>query len=75
MNGVAGTMRRLAAAARGRHASPGSVVVASHEPARPGVVALPPDWSLPLPSYESLDLRFPLPTDVLELRRDASGPT
>jgi glycosyltransferase involved in cell wall biosynthesis len=26
---------------------------------------MPPDWSLPLPSYESLDLRFPLPTDVL----------
>ena len=26
---------------------------------------LPPDWSLPLPTYESLDLRFPLPTDVL----------
>jgi glycosyltransferase involved in cell wall biosynthesis len=28
-------------------------------------VTLPPDWSLPLPSYEAIDLRFPLPTDVL----------
>ena len=65
VNGVAGTMRRLAAAAAAGSFA-GSVVVASHEPARPGVVTLPPDWSLPLPSYESLDLRFPLPTDVLD---------
>ena len=28
-------------------------------------MTLPPDWSLPLPAYESIDLRFPLPTDVL----------
>ena len=66
VNGVAGTMRRLAAAAAdGRFA--GSVVVASHAPEQPGVVTLPPDWSLPLPSYEAIDLRFPLPTDVLAL--------
>lgn len=66
VNGVAGTMRRLAAAAAdGTYA--GAVVVASREPAGPGTVALPPDWSLPLPTYESLDLRFPLPTDVLAL--------
>ena len=64
VNGVAGTMRRLAAAAaEGSFA--GAVVVASHEPEQPGVVTLPPDWSLPLPSYEAIDLRFPLPTDVL----------
>jgi len=62
INGVAGTMRRLAAAA-GTY--PGVVVVASHDGDTPGTIALPPDWSLPLPSYESLDLRFPLPTDVL----------
>jgi glycosyltransferase involved in cell wall biosynthesis len=63
-NGVAGTMRRIAdAAADGRFA--GAVVVAAHDADAPGVVALPPDWSLPLPTYESLDLRFPLPTDVL----------
>jgi glycosyltransferase involved in cell wall biosynthesis/predicted metal-dependent phosphoesterase TrpH len=64
-NGVAGTMRRLAEAAAGG-CFPGAVVVASHDPPAPGVVALPPDWSLPLPTYESLDLRFPLPTDVLD---------
>ena len=58
-------MRRLAAAAA-EGSYPGTVVVASHEEAAPGTIALPPDWSLPLPSYESLDLRFPLPTDVLE---------
>jgi glycosyltransferase involved in cell wall biosynthesis len=63
-NGVAGTMRRLAAAAAdGRFR--GAVVVASHDRPSPGMVSLPPDWSLPLPTYESLDLRFPLPTDVL----------
>jgi glycosyltransferase involved in cell wall biosynthesis/predicted metal-dependent phosphoesterase TrpH len=64
VNGVAGTMRRLAAAAADG-AYPGLVVVAAEESEAPGTVALPPDWSLPLPSYESLDLRFPLPTDVL----------
>ncbi|HEY2072122.1 MAG TPA: glycosyltransferase family 1 protein, partial [Gaiellaceae bacterium] len=64
VNGVAGTMRRLAAAAaEGTYA--GTVVIAAHDCEVPGTVALPPDWSLPLPSYESLDLRFPLPTDVL----------
>jgi glycosyltransferase involved in cell wall biosynthesis len=66
VNGVAGTMRRLALAAdAGTY--PGDVVIAAHDDAPPGTIALPPDWSLPLPSYESLDLRFPLPTDVLRL--------
>jgi glycosyltransferase involved in cell wall biosynthesis/predicted metal-dependent phosphoesterase TrpH len=65
VNGVAGTMRRLAAAAA-EGTYPGVVVVASHDGSAPGTIALPPDWSLPLPSYESLDLRFPLPTDVLD---------
>jgi len=64
VNGVAGTMRRLAAAAA-EGTYPGTVVIAAHGSDVPGTVALPPDWSLPLPSYESLDLRFPLPTDVL----------
>jgi glycosyltransferase involved in cell wall biosynthesis/predicted metal-dependent phosphoesterase TrpH len=64
VNGVAGTMRRLAAAAA-EGTYPGTVVIAAHDGDAPGTVALPPDWSLPLPSYESLDLRFPLPTDVL----------
>ncbi len=64
VNGVAGTMRHVAAAvADGRYA--GAVVVAADEPLAPGTIALPPDWSLPLPSYEAIDLRFPLPTEVL----------
>jgi len=66
VNGVAGTMRRVAAAAADG-SFPGAVVVAAHESPQPGVLALPPDWSLPLPSYDSIDLRFPVPTDVLEL--------
>ena len=57
VNGVAGTMRRLAAAAA-EGTYPGTVVIAAHGSDVPGTVALPPDWSLPLPSYESLDLRF-----------------
>lgn len=65
VNGVAGTMRHVAAAAAaGTYA--GAVVVAADEPPAPGTIALPPDWSLPLPSYEAIDLRFPLPTEVLE---------
>jgi glycosyltransferase involved in cell wall biosynthesis len=65
VNGVAGTMRRLAAAAA-EGSYRGSVVVAADEPPAAGTIALPPDWSLPLPTYEAIDLRFPLPTDVLE---------
>jgi glycosyltransferase involved in cell wall biosynthesis len=64
VNGVAGTMRRLALAARDGVFN-GRVVVASNEAARPGTIAVAPDWSLALPTYESLHLRFPLPTDVL----------
>jgi glycosyltransferase involved in cell wall biosynthesis/predicted metal-dependent phosphoesterase TrpH len=72
VNGVAGTMRRVAAAAaEGSYA--GAVVVAAAEPPAAGTVALPPDWSLPLPSYEAIDLRFPLPMDALE-RIDAERP-
>jgi phosphatidylinositol alpha 1,6-mannosyltransferase len=65
-NGVAGTMRRLAAAARSGSFD-GLVVAAGGRDDADGVVALPPDWSIPLPTYESLELRFPLPTQVLEL--------
>jgi glycosyltransferase involved in cell wall biosynthesis len=72
VNGVAGTMRRVAAAAAdGTYA--GSVVVAADAAPTSGTIALPPDWSLPLPSYEAIDLRFPLPTDVLE-RVEAERP-
>jgi phosphatidylinositol alpha 1,6-mannosyltransferase len=37
------------------------------------VVSLPPDWTIPLPTYDTLDLRFPLPTDVLD-RIEAEQP-
>jgi glycosyltransferase involved in cell wall biosynthesis len=64
VNGVAGTMRRLAAAsAAGRFG--GTVVVAGdHAPA--GALALRADWIASLPGYESLALAFPMPTDVLD---------
>jgi glycosyltransferase involved in cell wall biosynthesis len=64
-NGVAGTMRRLAAqGARG--ALPIRVATARAEAAdEPGLIAFTPDWTLPLPTYEELELRFPLVTDVL----------
>src|SRR5262249_30805478 len=51
----------------------GSVVVAADESPAEGTIALRPDWSLPLPSYEAIDLRFPLPTEVLE-RVEAERP-
>ena len=66
-NGVAGTMRRLAA----RRRTPASCRCRSSTAApagrrtRPGPSRSPPDWSLPLPGYEALDMRFPLVTDVL----------
>lgn len=64
-NGVAGTMRRLAAeGARG--SLPVHVATARADGIdAPGVIAFPPDWTFPLPTYEALDLRFPLVTDVL----------
>ena len=73
-NGVAGTMRRLAAAgARGRLsvtvAAAGSDLVDD----APGITALPTDWSMPLPAYEQIELRFPLVTDVLA-RLEADAP-
>src|SRR5262249_41954763 len=69
-NGVAGTMRRLAAAA-----APDITVVASGDPPgeRPGLIALDAEWSLPLPTSEHLDLRFPSLLDVLR-RVEATRP-
>jgi glycosyltransferase involved in cell wall biosynthesis/predicted metal-dependent phosphoesterase TrpH len=58
VNGVANTMRRLAA----EGAIDGSVlVVASRADScdEPGLVAFEPEWSVPLPSYESIELRVP----------------
>jgi len=65
VNGVAGTMRRLAAAAAGG-VLPLSVVASSGR-GRPGVLRLEPEWTLPLPGYESIELGFPSPTGVLAL--------
>jgi hypothetical protein len=73
-NGVAGTMRRLAAEGE-RGALPVRVATAGAEHSTsPSVIAFPPDWTLPLPTYERLELRFPLITDVLE-RIEAERPT
>jgi glycosyltransferase involved in cell wall biosynthesis/predicted metal-dependent phosphoesterase TrpH len=66
-NGVAGTMRRLAAESR-RGRLPLRVATARAEAAeQAGLIALPDDWRLRLPAYEQLELRFPLLTDVVEL--------
>jgi glycosyltransferase involved in cell wall biosynthesis len=64
-NGVAGTMRRLAAdGALGE--LPVRVAISRAEAAdEPGLIAFTPDWTVPLPAYEDLELRFPLITDVL----------
>jgi glycosyltransferase involved in cell wall biosynthesis len=65
-NGVAGTMRRLAT--EGAHGElPVRVATARAEAlVEPGLNSFAPDWTLPLPAYEELELRFPLITDVLE---------
>ncbi len=64
-NGVAGTMRRLAAAGA---AGEIEVAVASADAEvrdGPGLIRLEADWSAPLPAYEGLALNFPLLTKVL----------
>jgi glycosyltransferase involved in cell wall biosynthesis len=69
-NGVAGTMRRLAAeGARG--ALPVRVATARAEASdEPGLTVFAHDWALPLPTYEELQLHFPLITDVLAYVED-----
>lgn len=64
-NGVAGTMRRLAT--EGAHGNLSLRVAAARETAalEPGLISFSPDWKLALPTYEQLELRFPLITDVL----------
>ena len=64
-NGVAGTMRRLAA--EGAHGKLALRVAAARETdaSQPGLISFSPDWKLALPTYEHLELRFPLITDVL----------
>jgi glycosyltransferase involved in cell wall biosynthesis/predicted metal-dependent phosphoesterase TrpH len=73
-NGVAGTMRRLAAEG-GAGTLPIRVATARRQAAEgPGLISFSPDWTLPLPTYEQLELRFPLITDVLE-RAEAERPS
>jgi glycosyltransferase involved in cell wall biosynthesis len=73
-NGVAGTMRRLArAGATGRLAVTVATAGSDLVDDAPGITALPTDWSMPLPAYEQIELRFPLVTDVLA-RLEADGP-
>ena len=61
-NGVAGTMRRLAALGDPRlgvvvsHPDPGGVA---------GAIAFEPEWSFALPTSEHIELRFPNLVDVL----------
>ncbi len=64
-NGVAGTMRRLAT--EGAHGNLSLRVAAARATTapEPGLISFSPDWTLPLPTYEQLELRFPLITDVL----------
>src|SRR5262245_3934126 len=62
-NGVAGTMRKLAEA--GAETTGLTVVTCRVTGDEPGVVTFAPDWSAPLPAYETLDLRVPSFTEVL----------
>ena len=72
-NGVAGTMRRLAAEGE-RGALPVRVATAAaQQDPSSRVIAFAPDWTFALPTYEQLELRFPLVTDVLE-RVEAERP-
>jgi glycosyltransferase involved in cell wall biosynthesis len=73
-NGVAGTMRRLAAEGAGGRL-PLSIATACSDglDGEAGIVALPTDWTMPLPAYEQIELRFPLVTDVLA-RVEAAAP-
>ena len=61
-NGVAGTMRRLADLR-----DPGIRVVVSRdeEERRDAVVVFAPEWSIPLPTSEHIELRFPNLVDIL----------
>jgi glycosyltransferase involved in cell wall biosynthesis/predicted metal-dependent phosphoesterase TrpH len=63
-NGVAGTMRRLA------WNTDGTVTVVTSRAApsdRPGLLVLEPEWSLPLPTYETVELRVPSALELLAL--------
>jgi hypothetical protein len=64
-NGVAGTMRRLAAEGAAG-VLPLRVATSRADPSdEPGLTAFAADWTLPLPAYELLELRFPILAEVL----------
>lgn len=66
-NGVAGTMRRLSrAAAAGQISLSVATCTANADEVERGRISFPPDWSFPIPAYETLDLRVPSLTQVLE---------
>ena len=72
-NGVAGTMRRIVASAVERQ-EPVRVITAGEEPRdEPGLTVLEPEWTLPLPGYGSIGLRFPSLAGLL-LRVEAERP-
>jgi glycosyltransferase involved in cell wall biosynthesis len=62
-NGVALTMQRLARVGADQGAL--EVVSCGSAEASDGLVTFPPDWSVPLPAYESLELNVPSFTQVL----------
>jgi glycosyltransferase involved in cell wall biosynthesis len=62
-NGVALTMRRLARL--GDEGVPLEVVTSGPPAEQHGVVAFSPDWSVPVPTYESIELNVPSFTEVI----------
>jgi glycosyltransferase involved in cell wall biosynthesis/predicted metal-dependent phosphoesterase TrpH len=64
-NGVAGTMRRLAAQAVRGELSVRVATARAEAASQPGLTVFAHDWALPLPNYEAIELRFPLVTDVV----------
>jgi glycosyltransferase involved in cell wall biosynthesis len=62
-NGVAGTMRRLARA--GAEGVPLTVITCGEAAEEDGLAVFAPDWSVPLPAYETLALNVPSFTQLL----------
>jgi glycosyltransferase involved in cell wall biosynthesis/predicted metal-dependent phosphoesterase TrpH len=73
-NGVAGTMRRLAAEGAAQTLPVRVATARGTRDGAPELIVFDPDWTLPLPTYERLELRFPLVTEVLE-RVESERPT
>ena len=62
-NGVALTMRRLARL--GAEGAPLRIVSCGPPSAHAGLVTFPADWSVPLPTYETIELNVPSFTEVI----------